>query len=189
MRLLGIHGKKQSGKDTAAQLLVSRILPGWDLVHFAAALKSTCSQVYGVPLALFYDEHGKEEVLGTHGLSPRQMMTGMHDILKPLYGDDLFIRPVERHWQGLLAADLDGQMTGVGGLIVADVRYENEADWVRSQGGLILHLHRETGLHSAHSSEQGIQIKPEDCVIKNNATVGHLEEHLHEFVRWWDEVE
>lgn len=60
-------------------------------------------------------------------------------------------------------------------VVIKDIRYENEADFIRRQGGKIWHLSRESATKvNAHSSEIGIKIKQGDFVISNNGTLDQL---------------
>jgi hypothetical protein len=60
-------------------------------------------------------------------------------------------------------------------VIIKDIRYENEAAFIRKQGGEIWHLLRDNALKvNAHSSELGINIKSGDIVINNNGTLAQL---------------
>lgn len=60
-------------------------------------------------------------------------------------------------------------------VVIKDVRYENEASFVRKHGGRIWHLVRDNAQKvNAHSSELGIKIKDNDVVINNNGTLQQL---------------
>lgn len=56
------------------------------------------------------------------------------------------------------------------GIIVSDVRFENEAQWIRDNGGIVIHIEREglTGsLVAKHDSENGIAFHKDDVKIVN----------------------
>lgn len=60
--------------------------------------------------------------------------------------------------------------------IIKDIRYENEADFWRSHHGVIWHIQRKDALKVAsHSSEEGVQQKPLDLLIVNDATLEELQ--------------
>lgn len=60
-------------------------------------------------------------------------------------------------------------------LIIADIRFENEAEWVRENGHLI-HITREDAEQvNSHESEKGVDIEEEDSILSNN---GSLESFL-----------
>lgn len=68
-------------------------------------------------------------------------------------------------------------------IIIKDIRFENEAAYIRSLDGTIWHIVRNNAEPvNTHSSELGIEIQPTDTVIKNNGT---LEEFNKELNRAW----
>lgn len=73
--------------------------------------------------------------------------------------------------------------------VVSDVRFEEEANWIRSAGGLIIHvIGRQTtvsGKNATHLSERGILKQNEDLIFDNSgsiyqcsATAGHIIKQL-----------
>lgn len=58
--IVAIAGRKQSGKSLVSGVLVDR---GYTRFSFATFLKSSLSEVLGLPLADFYDEKAKEALL------------------------------------------------------------------------------------------------------------------------------
>lgn len=55
-------------------------------------------------------------------------------------------------------------------IIISDVRFENEAQWVRDSGGVVIHIKREglnDSLVAKHDSENGIAVQKEDKQILN----------------------
>jgi hypothetical protein len=59
--------------------------------------------------------------------------------------------------------------------IVKDIRYENEADFIRENGGQIWHILRDDReVVNVHCSELGISVKEGDVTIHNNGTLKEL---------------
>jgi hypothetical protein len=57
-------------------------------------------------------------------------------------------------------------------IIIKDIRFENEAAYIRDMGGKIWHIVRDNAESvNQHSSELGIEIQPSDIVISNNGTI------------------
>lgn len=57
-------------------------------------------------------------------------------------------------------------------IIIKDIRFENEAAYIRALGGEIWHIVRsDAELVKSHPSEAGIQVAPADVVIYNNGTL------------------
>lgn len=171
--LIGVHGKKGSGKDTVAILIAQYVRKELRIEavvkHYADPLKNGLAAMFGVPIQNFYDENLKEVVIPEIGASPRELMTKMHDLVVPLYGDQVWVRQVKNDYYTWMN---NGKSNGV--FIVADVRYDvRETDWIRKEGGLIVHVFRDRTDHKAgnHSSERGLIIHDRDKVIHNNKSL------------------
>ena len=112
----------------------------------------------------------KEQVIPALGVSPRRLMQTLGtDWGRELIHPDIWLTMALQ------------RLVHVGpGMVIADVRFENEAAWVRKYGGRILHVHRpDAAAVETHASEYGIQQLPEDLVIMN---AGSLED-LHAKVK------
>lgn len=65
------------------------------------------------------------------------------------------------------------------GFVISDVRHENEADYVRQRGGLIIHLKRADAPEiNPHASELGVAVQLKDVVINNDSDLAHLFTYL-----------
>lgn len=65
------------------------------------------------------------------------------------------------------------------GATFADVRFENEARWIRYQGGQVVHIQRRAApTVRPHASEEGIKAGLQDIVISNNGTLDELQHRL-----------
>ena len=61
-------------------------------------------------------------------------------------------------------------------VIITDIRFENEAEFIRSHNGTIWHVQRDNAAKVInHSSEKGIEIKRGDTIIYNNGSLMDLE--------------
>lgn len=169
--LLGISGKKFVGKDTVAGLFASVASPlTVQMAAFADPLKKVGSNISGIPLEWFYDVALKETVHPCCGKSPRQVMEEANGVFKDCWGPAVFVEPVDRLFVSSTA----------GLFIVTDVRFEVEASWVRSQGGTVIHVLRETGVSSSAASEQGVVRKDNDLVLLNDGSLRLLEARVRE---------
>ena len=66
-------------------------------------------------------------------------------------------------------------------VIIKDIRFENEAAYIRNLNGAILHIVRDNAeIVKSHSSEFGIEVRTGDIVIKNNGTLIEYQEALDE---------
>ena len=70
-------------------------------------------------------------------------------------------------------------------MVITDVRFENEAQWVRKMGGRIVHVIRNNApTVNPHASEAGVVQLPEDGVIINEGTdLESLQLTVKEFLR------
>jgi hypothetical protein len=118
--LIGITGRFGTGKSTLAGYL-AEMIQGAQVVAFADALKldvrAILPELAGVELSAERLEELKAECLGP-------MYQGYGELMRRCWGDD--------YWIGRLAPFLPPRA------IVADVRYPNEAVWLRSRGGLLV---------------------------------------------------
>ncbi len=64
------------------------------------------------------------------------------------------------------------------GIVIDDARFDNEAEWVRANGGMVIHLSRpseEDGTeHTEHASEAGVEKFSTDVVLVNNGSIADL---------------
>lgn len=181
MQLVGIQGFKFSGKSTVASMLVELLEERGEMqpreAAFGDMLKKAAAEITGIPLYVFYDQNLKEKVFGNTGLIPRKVMTDLHDALVPVFGEMMFVKPVQRLWESMRESGRP--------LVVSDVRYDREADWIRSEGGIILKVERKAQTKGTHSSEQGISFDPADYTIENNGSLDQLRVSVSKFLEHW----
>ena len=91
------------------------------------------------------------------------------------FGDDIWIKAAHKQWD-YYASSCNYKW---GTFVVTDVRFDDEAEWVREQGGQIWHIKRdeadnaEVGI-KGHASEAGIDIYPQDTIMWNNGSLQEL---------------
>ena len=155
MRLIGLSGPAGVGKSTVASILRDR--HGFLEVAFAQPVYEAVSAALGVPVSALKDRALKEEPVPWLGKSPRHLLRTLGtEWGRGIVRQDLWIRVMERTLDGLDA----------GKVVVSDVRFEDEAAFVRERGGQVWHLRREGVRWSGeHGSEAGIAVLPEDRVV------------------------
>jgi hypothetical protein len=172
--LIGIAGKAGVGKDTAADALVPL---GYSKRAFAGPLKTMLIAAGILTKAETEDRELKEKTLGWCNRSPRQLMQTLGtEWARNCNGDDF--------WLKLAARDLQ-QSTG--GIVYTDIRFENEADFIRRNGGLVVHIFRE-GLKpvTKHPSEMGASYRKSiDVFVTNNDSVADLHNAMVDLVNRW----
>ena len=163
-KLIGICGHAGSGKDTVADYIRHAHDDTWKLA-FAKPLKEAAAILFGIPLDAFTETDWKEVPDAYWNLTPRQMAQffGTEMVretaskLLPGIGSDFWIH---RLIMTLRGEDESCEYTEDDVVIIPDVRFQNEYDWIIDQGGIIIHLTRPgadgtVGIRG-HSSEGGI---------------------------------
>ena len=166
MKLIGITGKARSGKDTIAQILFAQY--AFTRIAFADPLKMAAQQMFGLTNEQTWCDHEKEKIIPYWGMSPRQMFQLLGtEATKPVFGEDLWVK----RWN--LAYGLFKDTDDV---VVPDVRFDAECEFIRSLGGVIIEVRRGPGLVGStggHASELGLTSLP-DAVIENDGSMDDL---------------
>lgn len=180
-------GRAGAGKDATADIITSNV----DAARFAFAtrLKQEAAAAFRVDERLFYRRDNKElpirqlalarctepafvayagSELGMLGpLKPRTIMQTWGDWRKA-QNPDYFIPPAAYTRRMAMSA-------GHAAMVVTDVRYRNEAQWVADHGGVLWRIERD-GLPpvNSHSSEWSIRELRADAVIRNDGSLDEL---------------
>ena len=172
--LIGIAGRARSGKDTVANFIVAAI--GGYRYSFADPIRAMLVPL-GVDMSDPYWQARKEEPIPALGVSPRRMMQTLGtEWGRQLINPDLWL--IMAH-QRLLQ---NGP-----GMVISDVRFDNEAAWIRKHGGRIIHVIRpDTKAVEAHASEDGIEIQDTDARLFNSGTLEELQLSVRELLRVYD---
>lgn len=145
--ILGLSGKRGSGKDA----LYSKLAPlGWDRVSFADELKKKIRQDFNLTIEQtdgklketpcgYINEEGVE-------LTPRDIMTLCGKYYRSI--DPMFW--VKQAFKSL--NDLDNSFTkadevSVRKIVVTDVRFKNEVEYLKDRGAFIIRIDRDPALN------------------------------------------
>lgn len=146
--LIGLVGAAGVGKDTLADALVAELLDA-DKRAFATPLYAMANTLLGElgVTPKWHDRGWKESPLPNLGFSPRRMLQTLGTEWGRQLNNDLWLHAMSATWAA-------GRQQGVS-LIVPDVRFPNEAQWVTDNGGLLVRVLR-PGVTAveAHVSEQ-----------------------------------
>lgn len=175
--LFGIHGKARSGKDTVVKYLTDNY--GFIRNAFADPLKRAAQQMFMLTDAQTWDENLKEEVIPYWGMSPREIFQKIGtEGGREVFGDDVWLKRWYFHYN---------QFKDLTHYAVPDVRFPNEADYIRSLGGNMWHVLRDgAGLsneRAAHASEAGLVPDAKDIIIRNNGTLEDLYAQVDEVMQ------
>ena len=169
--IIGIHGKAKAGKDTAADYLHEQY--GFSKYSFADPIKLIIMDAFQWEHRHCYGDL-KDVVDPKYGFSPRVAMQ--------LFGTEFGRRLNPDLWL-VFAEEQINQFSLNGGqsFVIPDVRFENEASFIRNQGGVVWHIHRPGNDNCVgvgnHQSEAGIEFRDGDIRIVNDRSVEDL--HLN----------
>lgn len=205
MIVIGLQGKKRSGKDTFANFLV-RHLKDKKVARtaFANPLKEMLSDISGVD---FFSEENKEtDMVFMLNMVKFQEYTGLLLDVSVFYQLDKFARlegfgtlyiytskrklmqffgtdicrkyKGDLYWVNKLEAPSDADV-----LIVTDVRFQTEVDKIKSLGGIIVEIKNPLIESSdSHSSENAVL--PFDWEVYNSGTLNDLEGAAYRFINY-----
>lgn len=150
MKILGITGQKQSGKDTAADF-VENAARGWEVVRigFADALKEEVCKACNIELDFLEANKDKFRTL---------LQWWGTDFRRNMYGQDYWLK----QWMARAVASRAHLV------IVPDVRFKNEAELLRQFGAKIFRVVRYGLPDDQHQSETELNTLEVDEVITNN---------------------
>ena len=125
--LIGLAGKKQSGKSTLAMYMCDVL--GFQEDSFGAPIRQFVAQLCGYSSGEL--EVYKEQVHPSLGVTPRYMMQTLGtEWARNTIKDSI--------WIDCLANRVRNSKR----VIISDIRFENEATAIRKMGGTIIHIQR-----------------------------------------------
>lgn len=177
MLLIGLAGKARVGKDTAGDFLEREY--GLKRYAFAQPIKKAVEVMFSLS-PMFLEGELKEQDLDTLGRSPRYLMQTLGtEWGRKMVHPDVWLKAGEMWLENqVLACDLAD--VPFHGAVITDVRFENEAQWIREHGGVVLHIYRDDAIQvNEHVSEAGVQLQGDvDYMIENNGTVEQFHQIL-----------
>lgn len=170
--LIGLSGKKQSGKSTIANHLMDK--HGFFEVSWAYPIK----EIIGRRLFGFSEEelYGslKDSINPTWKATPRQAYQYAGSVFREFYPDFWVILGLRR---------INNLLEKNRNVVVSDCRYLNEALAIKSLGGYILRIERENiNNRDNHISEVDLDMFNFDERIRNSGELDLLKIKIDEFV-------
>jgi hypothetical protein len=162
--LVGISGKKNTGKTTVAARLTGAY--GFSSVSFADPMKEGLATIFGVDVSVFHSQALKEVPLPELlGVSPRHLM----QTLGTEWGRTC-VSPTM--WVRLLSRKV---VATTGHVVVPDVRFDDEAQAIIKLGGVIWGVEGHHGaVDDRHVSEAGVSPSLVHLAIPNNGSIEEL---------------
>jgi hypothetical protein len=181
--IIGIIGKKQSGKDTIASHLIEEY--GFVRYAFADPIKKACQVIFG-----FTDEQcwgDQKEVVDTYwNITPRKVFqifgTELFQYELPKYAPELadigrgfWVYCFARWYEQQLIKNPDVKV------VITDVRFPFEADMITRLGGTIAKITRPNQSNNdMHASEVEMDALQYSYHIENDSTIGDLQRKVDE---------
>jgi hypothetical protein len=182
-KIIGITGKKFSGKDTLGSFFVNN--HHYEQIAYADALKDAVKAIFDFDDDQLYG-FKKEVVDEFWGVSPRQVLQFVgtdlfrnhtHELI-PSIGKDVWIQVVKRKIMNRINKNPNVCF------VVTDARFHNEVNAIKELGGTIIKLKRNTGHEDTHESEALIDSLPADYEFENNGTKEELYQKVKETLKF-----
>jgi len=133
-RIIAIHGQAGAGKDTFATMLEQALDKRFVLCYqtaFAKEMKEFVAKVTDLPDGYIFGSSELRERPGPSGYSARQALTTLGTEWGRALDPDIWVKLMARS-----VAECDFSP------IIADVRFENEMDWVVKNDGILFVITR-----------------------------------------------
>lgn len=158
--IVGLSGYARAGKDTVAEILVGE---GFTRIAFADLMKEalqTLDPIVGKSrLNQYIETYGWEETKVSIPEVRQLLQRFGTDVGRGFFGEDFWINQLySKH-----------DITGGGDWVISDVRFLNEAERLRNDGGQIWQVMRPgVGPVNTHVSDSGLNSFRYDYVLNND---------------------
>ena len=175
--LIGLIGKKQSGKDTIASHLIDEY--GFTRYAFADPIKEACQVIFGFTNEQCWGKE-KEVVDPFWKITPRKVFqifgTELFQFELPKYAEEL--SDIGRiFWAYRFARWYEQQLAKTPNIkvVITDVRFPFEADMITSLGGSLIKVIRPNQIYNDnHASETEMDTIKYNGLIENDGTIADL---------------
>jgi hypothetical protein len=175
-RIIGIKGLAGHGKDTVANMISEYLSPNMVCkLSLAEPLKEIVSILTGVPKNSI--DSNKGTFLPEFGMNMRCLLQKLGtDVMRDQFHPDTWIQIAERRL---------GEVPAHQVVVIPDIRFENEIQFVRRNRGIVIQVHRpnlplDPQVHS-HVSEQ---LKADcDFTIVNEGSLQDLRIRVYEVMK------
>lgn len=156
-KVIAAIGVQGVGKDYLMNRLQSRLiythgyLQNTIRCRFADSLNEAVAPILGISRKELQDRSLKEEQRFSFGAnrsgieskwSSRDVQKRVGQLLRDNLGEDVFINALDRKYSNPSSI-----------LLISDLRYQNELEWVRKQGGKVVYIHNEKAAQAQKERE------------------------------------
>jgi hypothetical protein len=142
IKIIGITGRKFSGKDTAGNYFVEKY--GFERMAYADPLKKAAKEIFDFNDEQLYG-NAKEIIDQYWGITPRNAMQFLGtDLFRnhicellPNMGKDIWVNVLKRKALNIFEKNPDSK------IVVTDVRFPNELQAIKDLGGITIKLQRD----------------------------------------------
>ena len=185
MNLIGLVAKKRSGKDTCADYLCK--YHGYTKYAFAGPLKKACAEIFmlseeqveGVDKETMDERWGVSARTIFQKVGTEMFRQRLADVMPEMESikNNFWIYRFQMWYSNFKKTNPNGKV------VVSDVRFPNEAEIVRTLGGTVVKVYRDTGMETdEHLSEKNIDLISGDIDIENNADLETYYKNIEKFL-------
>lgn len=182
--IIGITGRKRSGKDTVAAYLRDEY--GFVRYQMASPLKKAVCALFGWDADIVEDGPEKEAIDPAYGISPRQVMQFMgfelgeqlgerYPEYERITGRELYVKRMKQFVEDHPTHNI----------VIPDIRMPYEVSAIRELGGNVIRVTRgEDDNSDHHATEAHVDDLPVAAVIRNDASIDALHEAVRVFMNY-----
>lgn len=184
MKIIGFCGSARSGKDTLKTMIMDRI-PSCHVytISFADPLKDAAAQLLGMSRDELEKWKENGEKIDGWGFTARHFLQNLGTEGIRSVDSNFFIKHADKRVNRLFVPKLLAENATV---LVPDVRFQNEAEWIRNTpGGFLVHVKRPNNpaVTRAHQSEDIVPLLPYITHTVTNHEVSGWEDELANWAR------
>lgn len=138
MKIVGISGKRGSGKTTLAELLKRN--HNWNHLSLAMPLKELCRREFGLSVAQTDGEAKESPIPHLDNQTPRSIMIHIGKAYRQVN---------KNFWVNKMETKLRPHIVNV----ISDVRFKNEADWIKDRGGHVIRIERGEAMYQGEIND------------------------------------
>lgn len=178
--LVGLTGRAGVGKTTAAKCMANH---GFNVFSFASPIR----QMLATISEEFYNADKLAPLDDFKGVTKRSLMQTLGtEWGRNMVHPDLWVHMAEQRIKRLISKY--GSLYNK--IVFDDVRFENEALWIRANGGIIVHIERmeREAQSDGHASEKGVKFHPADIEVFNRGNLITYHEQIESliFAKKWE---